>query len=501
MSEPSPASIRRINRPQLRTLDANSPERHASWLELFFDLVFVLAVSKVAMILAANTDIYGFLKFTALFIPLWWSWAGFTFYADRFESEELSYRVLMFAGMLAVAALSVSLAGAFTPAGDTAFVICYSLVTLILAALYVRSAFYVPLARAFSVQYVFGLSVTALILCASLLFAPPLRYFIWAAALIAELLIPFINRRLTRIIPFDHSHIPERLGLFTIIVLGEAVIATANGAGVVSWNFSTIAAATFGFAIAACIWWMNFEFVEDSAIHSRALIPRFIYLYSHFFVVSSIVALGIGIEHAIEQMGERHLHTSTLWLLTGATTVCFAAITMIRFASGVCRLLTVRVAAIAASIVLLFVGPFIPPLAVIAMFFGVFVTGVWLESRYSDKKPREEIASLEACEHAEMATVSRPRSTNGCEECIKNNYKWVHLRLCLTCGHVGCCDTSVNKHATKHYLKSDHPLMASLEEGENWSWCYADERFVPLAHRIGKAPVENLELKKKGKGN
>lgn len=63
---------------------------------------------------------------------------------------------------------------------------------------------------------------------------------------------------------------------------------------------------------------------------------------------------------------------------------------------------------------------------------------------------------------------------NGCEECLKIGQGWVHLRLCLTCGHVGCCDSSIGKHATKHFHGTGHPLMRSLEPGESWGWCYVD---------------------------
>jgi len=68
-----------------------------------------------------------------------------------------------------------------------------------------------------------------------------------------------------------------------------------------------------------------------------------------------------------------------------------------------------------------------------------------------------------------------PPNTNGCEECLKAGTTWVHLRMCLLCGHVGCCDASQGKHATKHFRATDHPLMRSLEPGENWGWCYVDE--------------------------
>ena len=66
-------------------------------------------------------------------------------------------------------------------------------------------------------------------------------------------------------------------------------------------------------------------------------------------------------------------------------------------------------------------------------------------------------------------------SGKGCKECLEMGDTWVHLRLCLECGHVGCCDSSKNKHATKHFRQTKHPIMKSLEPGETWGWCYIDE--------------------------
>jgi uncharacterized UBP type Zn finger protein len=71
-------------------------------------------------------------------------------------------------------------------------------------------------------------------------------------------------------------------------------------------------------------------------------------------------------------------------------------------------------------------------------------------------------------------------SADGCEDCLKIGDVWVHLRLCLECGHVGCCDDSKNKHATRHHHETGHPIIASYEEGEDWLWCYIDQAgFVP----------------------
>lgn len=69
-------------------------------------------------------------------------------------------------------------------------------------------------------------------------------------------------------------------------------------------------------------------------------------------------------------------------------------------------------------------------------------------------------------------------NTHGCEECLKMGDSWVHLRLCLECGHVGCCDSSKNKHATRHFRATQHPIMRSIEPGEEWMWCYLDRTVI-----------------------
>ena len=78
------------------------------------------------------------------------------------------------------------------------------------------------------------------------------------------------------------------------------------------------------------------------------------------------------------------------------------------------------------------------------------------------------------CAHLAQIRAVAPRA-GGCEECLKIGDSWVHLRLCLTCGHVGCCDSSKNRHATRHFNVTSHPIMRSLEPGETWGWCYVDE--------------------------
>ncbi len=92
----------------------------------------------------------------------------------------------------------------------------------------------------------------------------------------------------------------------------------------------------------------------------------------------------------------------------------------------------------------------------------------------------------EVCTHIDQIHNVKPK-TKGCEECLKMGDSWVHLRLCLSCGHVGCCDSSKNKHASKHYRAVKHPIVRSIEPGENWMWCYVDE----LMFEEGKTKVRS----------
>ena len=82
--------------------------------------------------------------------------------------------------------------------------------------------------------------------------------------------------------------------------------------------------------------------------------------------------------------------------------------------------------------------------------------------------------SAQDCLHLEQITEVMP-SADGCEDCLRTGGKWLHLRLCMSCGHVGCCDSSPNRHATKHFHSSLHPIIRSFEPGEEWGWCYVDE--------------------------
>lgn len=89
-----------------------------------------------------------------------------------------------------------------------------------------------------------------------------------------------------------------------------------------------------------------------------------------------------------------------------------------------------------------------------------------------------------ACTHIEMIGDVEPTSP-GCKECLETGDEWLHLRLCLTCGHVGCCDQSRNRHASRHWHSAHHPIIQSLEPGEDWVWCFEDEVYMEFVEDDG----------------
>jgi uncharacterized UBP type Zn finger protein len=95
-----------------------------------------------------------------------------------------------------------------------------------------------------------------------------------------------------------------------------------------------------------------------------------------------------------------------------------------------------------------------------------------------------------ACSHLdEVKVLELPAEVAGCEDCLRIGGKWLHLRICLTCGHVGCCDDSPNRHATAHAHEAEHPIVRSLEPGEDWSWCYVDHVFLRIDGITGETKI------------
>lgn len=469
-----------IKRPKLRSIENTGVERHASWLELFFDLIFVLAVAQVAQSLNQDFTFAGLLGYLVLFAPVWWAWIGYSFYADRFESDEVIFRLLMFGGMLAMAALAINVRGVFHGV-DRAFAISYVLVRTILIILYIRAAYLIPLARELCVRYIIGFCIGNALWFTSIFVAAPLRYWLWAFGFFAELATPFVNLPVAKRTPYDASHVPERFGLFTLIVIGEAILTSVTGIHGTDWHLLSAAIAASSFAIATCVWWLYYDFVETYGVRKSWVLAGQVYLYNHFTIAVGISAIGVSTQHAINEAHLSALSFLTRWVLCGGVALYLISITAIRISVRSRHLLWARVLCITIILFLAAIGASLSPVVLTGSLLASLIALIWVES--AKHQEVEAVCELEhgsspaKCTHIEQARDVSPR-TNGCEECIAGHYQWVHLRMCLVCGHVGCCDSSKFKHATKHFEATGHPIMKSIEPGENWSWCYIDETYV-----------------------
>ena len=308
-------------RPTLYTLGGE--ERHAGWLELFFDLVFVLAVAELAHYLHEHMTLAGYLGFAFLFVPVWWSWLGFSYYADQFDVEGTFFRVVMLTAMLVSTALAVNVYSAFD-GGSARFAASYLLLRFMLIGLYVWAWRQVPVARALCARYVVGFSLGAALWSVSLLLPEPTRYWLWGVALFVEVATPVVaHLSILPSIPIQVSHMPERFGLFTIIVLGESIIVTGLGVADTSWRPGSVLVAVSGFVIVACLWWLYFDHVDNEVMYRsysagvRELLLGYFWSYAHLVIFASLTAIAVGIEFAIGEATDEALLQSTRVALCG----------------------------------------------------------------------------------------------------------------------------------------------------------------------------------------
>ncbi|MCA1716206.1 MAG: low temperature requirement protein A [Actinobacteria bacterium] len=285
--------------------DPAEEHRTATWLELFFDLCFVVAVAALARGLHDDPTLGGVLRFAGLFVPVWWAWMGFTWYATAFDNDDVPYRVSLLGAMLCILWLAASIDG-LAEGRVLSFVLAYVALKTLLVGLFLRARRDASNVRAFATWYAAGNALGAAIWLSSLLVPEPGRYAVWAVALFVELLAPILAVRASGERGFHPEHIRERYGLFTLIVLGEAVLAVAAGTAGSGWDPTAVLTGVFGFVAAACIWWLYFDYVESSALTlgSRA---AFFWGYGHLFIYASIAAFGVGIQLAIEGSAEPEL--------------------------------------------------------------------------------------------------------------------------------------------------------------------------------------------------
>jgi low temperature requirement protein LtrA len=308
--------------------------RHATWLELFFDLVFVVGVAELSHELVRDTSATGFLHFVILFVPVWWAWVGFTFYATRFESDDSLYRLLWLIAMLASAAMAVNVHDAFDGAA-AAFAVSYAAVRTVLVVLYLIGRRREPAARDLSTYLALAFSIGAGFWYASAFVGEPLRFWLWGAGIAVEGLAPLLGNRILLRTTVHPWHLPERFGLFMIIVLGESIAGVVAGTADTDWHVNSAVVASAAFVAAASLWWSYFDFVAWSGRYGllsserRGVLARDIYSYGHFPVVVGLTLFGAGTELAIIETPHGSLTSGTRWALCGGVALYLISISLI----------------------------------------------------------------------------------------------------------------------------------------------------------------------------
>ena len=328
-------SVIRIAPPQLRTKESEG-HRTATWLELFYDLAFVVAVAVIAARLIADVTWPGVVSYFGYFALLWWLWASHTYYADRYDTDDLVYRLLAAGQMVAVVVIAASLSP--EAAGSTrAFAYGYAISRWLLVVMYVRAFRHVEETRDLVKGYLTGFGVAAVVWTASAVVPDNLRIALWVAALLIDLATPWVMRQEQARVPLDVSHLPERFGLFTILVLGESISAVVMGLGHAVWALIPTTTAAVGIGVATAMWWLYFDNARGSVVRRDASVRRTwrptVWIYTHLLLAGGLAASGVGIEIAVARSGQGPMPSPERWLLVGSVIFVFLALALIQMAA------------------------------------------------------------------------------------------------------------------------------------------------------------------------
>jgi low temperature requirement protein LtrA len=335
-------------------------DRHASWLELLLDLIVAVTVIELAQALVADLTWTSLGRTLLYLIPVWWLWEGFTWYADRYDTDDLLYRLLFAVGIGGFAAMPLTLDN------TTHFVLAYLVAEAALTALYVHAAHRYPATAGFAwtcvALFLVGMSCWAL----SLAFPEPVRYGLWAAGLGVEVFAPLVAGGVVAAMPVRARHIPERLGLLTLVSLGGMALVTLDRLQVA--DASGALEKVLAFAVLLLLWHLYFDHVDGSAIHGGHW-PRAIYNYAHLFVLAGVVVAGAGVAHALTSPAGAPLPFPARLALAGGVTVYAASLAITAAVSPATNRARVRDSRAGAALALatLAVVPLSPAQALIAV--------------------------------------------------------------------------------------------------------------------------------------
>jgi low temperature requirement protein LtrA len=315
-------------RPMLREDDDET--RRASWLELFVDLMFVAIISACARGLALDVTPEGLGRFVVEFLPAWWIWIGLTVYNDRLDTDDVSHRLAFFAIMVALGGMAVSVRE-FWAGGFPIYAMSYVAARMVIVVLWVRGGVHNPRLRPLTTRYAIGFSLAAALWLVALAVPWPMRLWVVFAAIVIDFGTPTLTLGAQRHLPrLSPSHLPERFGLFILIVLGEAVISVeqAVGSNYVRGSLAHIAAGPATLALAFVLWWLYFDHVAENPPLPGNL-ATLLWSYPHLVLALALGALGAGIQAYVGVAAASP--RATMMLVCAAVGTAYAMIGILEF--------------------------------------------------------------------------------------------------------------------------------------------------------------------------
>jgi low temperature requirement protein LtrA len=275
--------------------------RHATWLELFFDLIFVVVIGKITHLFGhtvnGHIELDTWLKFVLLFIPAWWIWYGHTNYANRFDDDKRSFRFLTLSLMFLLILMSIGVSNEIEEQFQF-IVIIYSVSRLFISGFYYSIGFRFPNKKKYSLAIGSIYGIGAIISLLSIFFTFPFSVVVFYAGIGFDILAPIYFKTHTKTHPVDKEHIVERIGLLGIILLGESIVALSESINDVNWTLQTVIIAVTGFAILCMIWWIyydSFYFLKNSKLDRDGHAIS----YSQLLTYMAFAILANMIRHAI----------------------------------------------------------------------------------------------------------------------------------------------------------------------------------------------------------
>jgi low temperature requirement protein LtrA len=326
--------------PQLRISAGGEEERHATWMELFYDLLFVAVVAQLSLQLSHDLSPFGILRFVLLFIPVWWAWIGQAFYATRFDTDDLGHRLFIIAQMFAVAAMAVTVHQGFSQ-GSAGFALSYAAVRFILVGEYIGADLFVPAARRIIRRFEIGFGIAATIWLISAFVAPPYRFVLWGIGMLVDFATPLTAGKLHAKLAPHAVHLPERFGLFTLIILGESITGVVSGLIHQQWSLTSAAAAMLGLSLAFSLWWVYFDNIDAAPIRAaRTGGHIWVYqtwLYAHLPLVIGLTGTAVGVEYVVTSPQDLMLPPEQRWLICGGVALTLFSLGFIHLTSILSR--------------------------------------------------------------------------------------------------------------------------------------------------------------------